>query len=114
MKATETHTTRRAVLAGAAAVIPTTAIAAGNPDAELIEIGRQLEPLLPQYLAASFEAQEKMGDAHALAEERTGTTIPTKRYLEALGQAEQELSANEAGAKRDSFNVYPLANRALK
>jgi hypothetical protein len=56
-----THATRRAILAGAAAVLPALAMPApaapvdNGTDAELIALGNRFEPLLAAYMTAIFE-----------------------------------------------------------
>jgi hypothetical protein len=58
-----TTTSRRAVLAGAAASIPATALAALpiDPDAELLAIGTKHEALVAQFLDATHRAEPNEG-----------------------------------------------------
>lgn len=74
---------RRAVLAGTAAIVPATALAAvpalASPDAELIALGDELEALLRRYIPTLLGSCDSSWEAFELAKERAGVVegVPT-------------------------------------
>ncbi|MFO1099742.1 MAG: hypothetical protein U1E81_16115 [Xanthobacteraceae bacterium] len=113
---------RRTVLTGAAAAVPAIALAAApalaapafaSPDAELIELGRQLEAFLPRYAERLAEASISGWAAKDLARTRSGIAdLPEgvspnpeqwRRYDEEIRIAERETGFLEKDAAWDAM-----------
>jgi hypothetical protein len=106
---------RRALVAGAAALVPAPALSGPviHPDAELLDIGEQIKKRLPDY----YKARQI---SHALYEQTEYATGPS-RPGELSASEKWERASNESGYS-DAFEranalywpIYELANRASK
>lgn len=104
---------RRAVLTSAAAAIPAAALAtvpalaAPEPDAELIALGREIEAFLPSYLEATLRSCFLGWDAHHILNqilERAGTEEHTnEEMLNAHAEAEDHVGYPQWGKRADNM-----------
>jgi hypothetical protein len=90
-QAMSTTTSRRAVLAGAAATLPAvavlpslTAAAAANPDAELIALGVQLEPIAEEWLVLNDAEDLSDDEIDARCDAVDGRLFPLAEHILSL------------------------------